>query len=124
LVEEKPQNKFHERLDRSKMKDIDKTKDQLMKELADLRQQVSELGQYEHIIETTNNPVGLVDKNYVYQYVNRPYGDAFRTKQKDIINLTVADFFGQDIFINPILTPEGPVTAMITPSTMIADNEN
>jgi cell division protein FtsL len=45
------------------MKDADKTKDQLINELEDLCEQVAELRRYERIVETTKNPVGLVDQN-------------------------------------------------------------
>ncbi len=44
-----------------------KTKDQLISELKNLRQQVAELRHVERIVETTKNPVGLVDQNYVYK---------------------------------------------------------
>ena len=86
------------------MKDADKSKDQLIDELKDLGQKVAEFRNYERIVETTQNPVGLVDQNYVYQYVNRPYCEAFKKKPNDIIDQYVTDIFGQEIF-DTILKP-------------------
>lgn len=63
------------------------------------------LQQYQHIVESTNSAVALVDRNYVYQYVNAPYYDAFEKNSPDIIGMTVADLFGQEMFDN-ILKPQ------------------
>ena len=54
--------------------------------------------QYKHIVETTGSIVGLVDQNYVYQYVNSAYCAAFKKDRQEIIGLTVADLFGQEMF--------------------------
>ena len=59
-----------------------------MDELGKLRQKVEELKRYERIVETTRNPVGLVDQDYVYQYVNQSYCDALRKQQDEIIQAT------------------------------------
>ena len=56
------------------------------------------LEQYRHIVESTTSPVGLVNQNYVYQYVNDVYCDAFQKYRQDIIGGTVADLFGQEVF--------------------------
>ena len=87
------------------MKNANKTKDRLINELEDLCQQVAELRRFEHVVESTKNPVGLVDQNYVYRYVNRSYCDAFKKEQSDIINCSVADLFGKAVFDN-ILQPQ------------------
>ncbi len=63
------------------------------------------LQQYQHIVESTNSAVALVDRNYVYQYVNAPYYDAFEKNSPDIIGMTVADLFGQEMF-DDILKPQ------------------
>jgi PAS domain-containing protein len=86
------------------MKDADKAKAQLIEELKDLGQKIAKLRNYERIVETTHNPIGLVDRNYVYQYVNRSYCDAFKKKQNEIIDHYVVDLFGQEIF-DKILQP-------------------
>ena len=56
------------------------------------------LEQYRHIVESNTSPVGLVNQNYIYQYVNDAYCDAFQKYRQDIIGGTVADLFGQEMF--------------------------
>ena len=87
------------------MEDTDKTRDQHNSELGDFHQQSAELELFKRIVETTNNPVGLVDQNYVYKYVNSSYCDAFKRKKNEIIDCTVADLLGQEIFDN-VLKPQ------------------
>lgn len=82
------------------MEDADKTKKQLIYELRDMRQQAAKLRRFQGIVETTKNPVGLVDQHYVYKYVNRSYSAAFMKKKNEIIDCTVADLFGQEMFDN------------------------
>jgi PAS domain S-box-containing protein len=59
---------------------------------------------YRHIVESTTSPVGLVDRDYVYQYINDAYCAAFRKKRHEITGGTVADLFGPEMFDN-ILKP-------------------
>jgi PAS domain S-box-containing protein len=56
------------------------------------------LKQYQHIVESTTSIVGLVDHNYVYQYVNDAYCAAFQKNRQEIIGGTVADLLGQEMF--------------------------
>ena len=56
------------------------------------------LEQYRHIVESTTSIVGLVDRNYVYQYVNNAYPSVFQKKRQEIIGNTVADLVGQERF--------------------------
>ena len=56
------------------------------------------LQQYQHIVESTTSIVGMVDKNYVYQYVNDAYCNAFGKDRQEIIGSSVADFFEQQFF--------------------------
>jgi transcriptional regulator with GAF, ATPase, and Fis domain len=53
------------------------------------------LEQYQHIVESTTSIVGLVDQQYVYQYVNDAYCVAFKKDRLEIIGRSVADLFGQ-----------------------------
>lgn len=53
---------------------------------------------YQHIVESTTSIVGLVDQNYVYQYVNDTYCAAFNKDRQAIIGNTVADLFGDSFF--------------------------
>jgi PAS domain S-box-containing protein len=54
--------------------------------------------QYLHIVESTTSAVSLVDRNYVYQYVNNAYTDAFQKDRQEMIGRTVADLLGQEMF--------------------------
>jgi PAS domain S-box-containing protein len=56
------------------------------------------LQQYQHIVEATTSVVGMVDQNYVYQYVNDTYCAAFKKTRQEMIGITVAEFFGQEMF--------------------------
>jgi len=53
---------------------------------------------YRHIVESTTSIVGLVDHNYVYQYVNDAYCAAFKKDRQEIIGGSVADLVGQEMF--------------------------
>ena len=76
-----------------------------MDELGKLRRKVENLRRYKRIVETTRNPVGLVDNDYVYQYVNRSYCNAFAIERDGIIGKAVADLFGQEMF-EAVLKPQ------------------
>ena len=56
------------------------------------------LQKYQHIVEATTSIVGMVDPDYVYQYVNDAYCVAFKKNRPQIIDHTVAELFGQEIF--------------------------
>jgi PAS domain S-box-containing protein len=56
------------------------------------------LERYRHIVESTTSIVGLVDRNYVYQYVNDAYCAAFQKERQQIIGYTVTDFFPPEMF--------------------------
>lgn len=56
------------------------------------------LEQYRHIVESTMSIIGLVDRNYVYQYVNNGYCAAFQKDRHEIIGSAVADLLGKEKF--------------------------
>ena len=56
------------------------------------------LQRYQHIVEATTSAVGLVDRNYVYQYVNDAYCVAFNKDRPEIIGQRVVDLFGKEMF--------------------------
>ena len=56
------------------------------------------LQQSQHIIESTNNPVGLVNQNLVYQYVNEPYCEALNKSANEIIGHSVPEVFGRKFY--------------------------
>jgi len=61
-------------------------------------ERTAEIKQYKHIVETTDNPIGLVDRNFIYQYVNEPYCQALRKSANEIIGHSVPELFGRNFF--------------------------
>jgi PAS domain S-box-containing protein len=62
------------------------------------RQKENEIKQYKRIIESVQNPIGLVDRNFIYQYVNEPYCQAFKKSAHEIIGYSVPELFGRNFF--------------------------
>jgi len=58
----------------------------------------AEIKQFKHIVESTNNPVGLVDRNFVYLYVNEPYCQALKKSANEIIGHSVPELFRRNFF--------------------------
>ncbi len=67
-------------------------------DITERRRAENEIIQYKHIIESTNNPVGLVDRGYIYRYVNKPYCQALNKPIDDIIGHSVPELFGRNFF--------------------------
>jgi PAS domain S-box-containing protein len=68
------------------------------RDITERRQKKNEINQYKHIVESTNNPIGLVDQNFIYQYVNEPYCQAFNKSANEIIGHSAPDLFGRNFF--------------------------
>ena len=62
------------------------------------RKKEIEINQYKQIIESARNPIGLVDRNFIYQYVNEPYCQAFKKSAHEIIGYSVPELFGRNFF--------------------------
>jgi len=54
--------------------------------------------QFKQIVESTNNPIGLVDHNYVYLYANDSYSQALNKPIDEIIGHRVPELFGDQYF--------------------------
>ncbi|MGD8952127.1 MAG: sigma 54-interacting transcriptional regulator [Desulfobacterales bacterium] len=67
-------------------------------DITERRRAENELTQYKHIIESINNPVGLVDRGYIYRYVNEPYCQALNKPIREIIGHSVSELFGRNFF--------------------------
>ena len=67
-------------------------------DITERRRAENEITQYKHIIESTNNPVGLVDRSYIYRLVNNPYCQALNKPIHDIIGHSVPELFGRNFF--------------------------
>ncbi len=67
-----------------------------------LEEQISErtveIKPFKHIVESTNNPIGLVDRNFIYQYVNEPYCQALKRSTNEIIGHSLPELFGRKFF--------------------------
>ena len=59
---------------------------------------MSELQQFKQMIDCMKNPISLVDRNYIYQYVNEPYSRALNKTIADIIGHSIPEMFGHDFF--------------------------
>ena len=67
-------------------------------DITERRRTENKIAQYKHIIESTDNPVGLVDQSYIYRYVNNPYCQALNKPIHDIIGHSVPELFGRNFF--------------------------
>ncbi len=56
------------------------------------------LRQYQRIADTSNDLMSLLDKEYVYQAVNRAYLKAWNKSKEEIIGLSAANLMGEEIF--------------------------
>ncbi len=88
------------------MRDIDKSKDQLIAELQQLRQKEgimdnkASLFGFNKFISIAKDNVSLIDKNYLYFDVNQTYLNAHKIKREDVVGKFVKDIFGEEIFTN------------------------
>ncbi len=57
-----------------------------------------ELLRYEHIVSSTDVHMSFIDKNYIYCAVNEAYLKAHQKSQNELIEMSVADLLGEDIF--------------------------
>lgn len=67
-------------------------------DITERRKAETKIKQFQHIIESTNNPIGLVDRNFIYLYVNEPYCQALNKSINEIVGHSVPELFGQNFF--------------------------
>jgi PAS domain S-box-containing protein len=67
-------------------------------DISERRKMENEILQFKHIVESTNNPIGLVDRNFIYLYVNKPYSQALDKPISEIVGHSVPELFGRDFF--------------------------
>ncbi len=94
------------------MNDENKTKEQLMNELVELRQRIAELEalenkrknseemckKYEFIANTAKELMTLINRDYIYEAANEPYCKTHKKTQEEIIGKTVTDIWGEEVF--------------------------
>lgn len=57
---------------------------------------------YEYIVNTSKDFITLINKNYIYELVNLSYEKIIGKPQNEILNHTVAEVWGQEIFISKL----------------------
>lgn len=57
---------------------------------------------YEYIVNTSKDFITLINKEYIYELVNLSYEKIIGKPQNEILNHTVAEVWGQDIFISKL----------------------
>ncbi len=68
------------------------------KDITIRKQAEKQLLQYKHIIESTKTIIGMINSQYIYQYVNNAYIEAFNKKREKIIGHTVSELLGEELF--------------------------
>ena len=67
-------------------------------DITERRKAETKIKQFQHIIESTNNPIGLVDRNFLYRYANESYSRALNKPIREIIGHSVPELLGQNFF--------------------------
>ncbi len=105
------------------MNDTDKTKDQLITELAEMRQRIAALEKsasdqqqvmeeflehretwrkHEFISNTANEFMTLINRSYIYEFANEAYCKAHGKDITEIVNRSLEDVWGREVFNNII----------------------
>jgi PAS domain S-box-containing protein len=67
-------------------------------DITECRRMENELNQLKRIVESTSNPIGLVDWNFIYRFVNEPYCQALKKSANEIIGHPVPELPGRNVF--------------------------
>lgn len=70
----------------------------IMIDISERQKAETEIRQFQNIVESANNPIGMVDRNFIYCYVNEPYSLALNKPIHEIIGHSVPELFGQNFF--------------------------
>lgn len=90
-------------------RDKEKSKEQLLEELASLRQQVADYRyaqeslaekyqSYAFIVDTSRDFMTLINRNYVYEAANEAYCQAHQKNREDIVGKSVAEVWGAEVY--------------------------
>ncbi len=74
----------------------------LENEVAERQKAASTLDLYEWIVDFSPNHISFLDRNYIYQTVNKAYLKAHKKSRADIIGSSVADLLGEEIFASQV----------------------
>lgn len=61
-----------------------------------------QLRRYEQILSATNDKMSYLDRNYVYQAVNKAYLKAHQKEYNEIVGHSVAELLGEEVFQNHV----------------------
>lgn len=70
----------------------------LEREIKNRIQYEETLRRYERIVSATQDAISLVDRNYIYQVVNRTYCNKYQREIEEIIGHSVVELLGNDTF--------------------------
>jgi len=56
------------------------------------------LSLYQTMVNAAVEPITLIDRNYTYRIVNHAYTEARNLKKEEVLNHTVADVWGEEVF--------------------------
>ncbi len=77
---------------------LEKSNDELNREIGKRKHAFEEIRIYERIFAASTEHISFIDRNYVYQAVNETYLSAHNKKRDEIIGKTIPELMGADIF--------------------------
>jgi len=83
-------------------RELIKLNEELAKEINEREKARNILRKYEFIVNTSQELMALINKNYVYEAVNDYFCKVFELKREEVIGKTISQIWGEDIFENII----------------------
>ncbi|MCX8058385.1 MAG: PAS domain S-box protein [Spirochaetes bacterium] len=83
-------------------KELVKLNEELAKEINEREKAKNILRKYEFIVNTSQELMALINKNYIYEAVNDYFCKVFELKRENIIGKSVKEIWGEDLFENII----------------------
>ena len=87
----------------------DKSKSELIKEIESLKKQVRDFSefkdnnmQFKKIVDSTSAHMSFINKDYIYQEVNKSCCKANKKKREQIVGHSIAELLGSEVFENLI----------------------
>lgn len=78
---------------------FDVMRKRILENFEKLKRREQDLKIYEKILETTDNQMSYVDRNYIYHAVNDAYTKMYGKSRKEIIGHSVSDLIGEKLFL-------------------------
>ena len=77
----------------------------LREEIVERKRAEEMLHKYEYIVSSASDLMSFIDKNYIYQAVNKAYLEAHQKEREDIVAYSIADLHGDEVF-ERVIRPE------------------